>query len=329
MRTSTSSFLALAVVPSSLRGALGSTVGPLNFQFCARQEVPLLLNARLPQVIPGWVFAAGSLPGNELLELLEDSANSSPQTLRVIIGSIGDELSSQDFPTARLLELADGWIPWPISTPEFLFRLGMIQRTRLGGLGSVVSSIDSKDELILKLKAEAEELKASLTRCSLTGLFNRKGIEEKLDEECARRDRYASPISLLMIDVDHFKKINDQYLHTGGDAVLSQLGSHFRSQVRNVDAVGRLGGEEFWVVAPGTDSQGAGVLAGRLCESTYEKPFQVSAGQIHLSISIGVAVAGKGIAVTPSQLYECAAESLREAKNQGRNAVVVRPVGSC
>ncbi len=321
---STSTFQALAVVPHTLRESLDNPMGPIFFQFCSKQEVAPLLKTPFPLERPGWVFAAGSMDSEELVQLLEESATASPQTLRVILGSLSGEIADQDFPTSRLLELADGWIPWPVTASEFLFRLGMIQRTRLGGLGSVVYSLDAKDELILKLRQETEELKASLTRCSLTGLLNRKGIEDKLEAECARRDRYASPISLLMIDVDHFKKINDQYLHTGGDAVLSQLGTHFRSQVRNVDAVGRLGGEEFWVVAPGTDTAGATVLANRLGSSTRDQGFQIGNRTIRLSISIGVAVAETGQSAEPTQLYELAASALREAKNQGRDAVVAR-----
>lgn len=328
MRGSTSSLQALAVLNPAIRKTLNQSVGPVSIFDCPADQVDRHITQGLSGPPPGWFFAAGSLGTQKLSSLFQLSATHLPKTLRVILGSIDEPGTPEHRTDGKLLELTDGWIPWPVSSQEFLFRLGLTQRSRSTDLSRIFPTDSQNEDLIQQLQGEITELKSLLNRCFLTGLLNRKGIEETLAAECARRDRYDSPISLLMLDIDHFKQINDRYLHIGGDEVLTQLGHHFRSQVRTVDVVGRLGGEEFWVVAPGTDRAGATVLSRRLCESTREKPFFVGGESLHLSVSIGVAVAEKGQPATPTQLYAISARALREAKNQGRDGFIVRSVQS-
>jgi len=123
---------------------------------------------------------------------------------------------------------------------------------------------------------------------ALTYLPNRRQIINNLQKEAHRAERYKTPLSISMMDIDHFKNINDTYGHTVGDVVLLQLANMLREGVRESDMVGRYGGEEFLIVLPNTELQRATELAGRLCKIIREKDIEV-VGKAHITVSIGVA----------------------------------------
>jgi diguanylate cyclase (GGDEF)-like protein len=158
---------------------------------------------------------------------------------------------------------------------------------------------------------------------SLTGVANRRAVIAALDRDVARSIRTREPIAVMMVDIDHFKQVNDRYGHPVGDQVLCGVVNVLRERVRSQDLVGRYGGEEFMVVLPDTSLKGAYVLALQLCEAV-EAFSAVHAGQeIPVTISIGVF----GGTLLPGDhwdmLISAADRALYNAKHQGRNRVEV------
>jgi diguanylate cyclase (GGDEF)-like protein len=158
----------------------------------------------------------------------------------------------------------------------------------------------------------------------LTDLMNRRSFMERGNAEVARARRYRSDLSMLLIDADHFKKVNDTYGHAGGDEVLKALADHARHIVREMDFVGRLGGEEFAICLPETALEGAMIVADRLRERVAVHPVPFEDKSISVTISLGVAEIAQGDGeVAP--LLQRADMALYEAKAKGRNRVIAAP----
>jgi diguanylate cyclase (GGDEF)-like protein len=162
---------------------------------------------------------------------------------------------------------------------------------------------------------------------ALTGLPNRRAIDLIARKELLRRLRVPAPLAIGLVDADHFKDINTAYLLSGGDHVLVWLAGVLQGSIRASDSLGRVGGEEFMVVAPGTDEGGAEVLAERLRSTAATGETSYGGRPIRLTVSMGVAVADATSPVSYDQLREAAAAALKEAKEAGRNQWVVRSVG--
>ncbi|MCX6073851.1 MAG: sensor domain-containing diguanylate cyclase [Campylobacterales bacterium] len=159
---------------------------------------------------------------------------------------------------------------------------------------------------------------------ALTGLYNRGDFDKKLQEELNRALRYETSLSLLMLDIDFFKNINDTYGHQAGDEVLKSIATIILTSIRNNDYGARYGGEEFIVILPETNTTEAIVLAERIKETIEKNEFNLSNDTaIHLTISIGVASSTKGI--SPEYLLEVADNALYKAKENGRNQVWFDP----
>lgn len=179
------------------------------------------------------------------------------------------------------------------------------------------------------LKKELEEKNAELERLSsqdcLTGIANRRIFDEFTRKEWARAARDNTPLSLILIDIDHFKDYNDNYGHQGGDDCLRQVAQKLIGTVkRPSDLVARYGGEEFAVVMPGTDLEGAKRIAAILCEGVasmkLKLPHAHSSSADHVTVSLGVASMMPSSADgSPEQLVEKADEALYRAKKNGRN----------
>ena len=155
----------------------------------------------------------------------------------------------------------------------------------------------------------------------LTGCHNRRSLMDKLEQELDRARRYGLAISVLMIDLDRFKTVNDTYGHLVGDRVLQQLGDLLRRQVRTVDVVARYGGEEFVVVLPETDEEGAVVFAERLRVAVSENDFSDAAEKLNATVSIGVAGTPGDNIGSGEDLIGSADKALYVAKANGRNQV--------
>ncbi len=158
----------------------------------------------------------------------------------------------------------------------------------------------------------------------LTVLPNRRAIEQILQTEVRRRARYPSALTVALIDADHFKEVNTRYLHPGGDQVLIALARTLNAVIRSVDTVGRLGGEEFLVVAPMTDTEGATMLGERIRQAVEAMAVEYLGQTIRITVSVGLVVADKDCQPPPSQLVYEAAAALGEAKATGRNRCVLR-----
>jgi eukaryotic-like serine/threonine-protein kinase len=165
-----------------------------------------------------------------------------------------------------------------------------------------------------------EEIQQMAIRDSLTGLYNRRGLFEVAEREIARAQRYARPLSICLLDIDHFKTVNDTYGHPVGDEVLAKLGNKIRQNLRNIDLVGRYGGEEFIILAVENDNEAAGKLAERVCRMVAAKPLATSAGGVSITVSIGVAELSEHIRDLPA-LLQAADQALYLAKRSGRNQV--------
>ncbi len=174
---------------------------------------------------------------------------------------------------------------------------------------------------------ELEEAKQKLEMLSitddLTGLYNKRYFNHAIEQEARRSSRYEHSLALLMIDIDHFKEVNDTYLHASGDLVLKELGSILMQQLRETDTVARYGGEEFVAILPETDSDTAKAIAERLRETVGKKTFVMAdKTEINVTISVGVASVLSD-SVDIEDLLTRADEAMYQAKNGGRDRVVV------
>ena len=154
----------------------------------------------------------------------------------------------------------------------------------------------------------------------LTGLANRRQADETLASELARAERLGGPVALILADVDDFKAVNDRYGHPTGDMVLRDLAATLRETVREIDTAARWGGEEFAVILPGTDLDGAAQVAERLRVALSEREILSTDGvPLHVTASFGAA-ASTG-STTVAQLVEAADEALYRAKRAGKDRV--------
>ena len=182
-----------------------------------------------------------------------------------------------------------------------------------------------------RLQAELRDKNATLAEISITdlvtGLRNRRYVTEFLSIELLRAARYKSPLAVLMMDLDYFKRVNDTYGHKAGDSVLHGVGERLRACLRGTDLAGRFGGEEFLVVLPQTDLAGAFVLGERIRQAIAEAPFDIgSEPPIPVTLSIGAAALCEATQ-TAEQLVEAADAALYAAKHAGRDRVAAAPQG--
>jgi diguanylate cyclase (GGDEF)-like protein len=162
------------------------------------------------------------------------------------------------------------------------------------------------------------------TRDSLTGLYNRWFVMEKIDSEINRALRHGSPMSLLMLDLDHFKRINDTWGHPAGDQVLQAIGQMLRESCRVYDVPGRYGGEEFCIVLPETKPGNTNVVAERIRRRLEATELTCGDGSVTVTASIGIAgmeASAEGEILSPAMLIDRADRALYTAKSRGRNRV--------
>ena len=179
----------------------------------------------------------------------------------------------------------------------------------------IIDEFDGVDKLIDDLNQKA--IRDSLTRC-----YNKKETGVFLETFLKNFLRYKIPFSILMLDIDFFKKINDTYGHLAGDFILKEISNIIKSLIRDTDICGRFGGEEFIIGLPNTKLIGALKLAERIRKTIENKVFEYNGKKIKITLSIGVTSASKSDSVF--SLIERADEALYEAKRKGRNRVEYR-----
>jgi diguanylate cyclase (GGDEF)-like protein/PAS domain S-box-containing protein len=158
---------------------------------------------------------------------------------------------------------------------------------------------------------------------ALTGVFNRRHLETRLREELERSQRYHTPFSVILLDIDHFKRVNDTHGHAAGDGVLVELGRRLGGMVRSTDCFARFGGEEFCCLLPQTPLANAQILAERFRTAIGGKPVAHQDLALEVSISLGVTEASG--TDTRKSLMQRVDEALYAAKEAGRNRVVLLP----
>lgn len=185
-------------------------------------------------------------------------------------------------------------------------------------------SVGASRWFVSRLQSKLDEANVMVSAMAvtddLTGLANRRATLDHLAAEFSRSKRTRGNMSVIAIDIDHFKRINDQYGHGVGDEVLREIAIRMRSSIREYDALGRIGGEEFLVVAPETDSQTGTALAERILETVRSLPFSVRDLELDVTVSAGVATITHDDARADA-LVGRADDALYAAKNAGRDCV--------
>jgi two-component system, cell cycle response regulator len=173
--------------------------------------------------------------------------------------------------------------------------------------------------LWLKLEDQKNRMNELVRTDSLTNLLNRRAFMEGLDQEINRQQRYSNPLSLFMVDLDHFKIVNDTYGHAGGDEVLCHFAKLLRETIRTTDIPGRIGGEEFAVLLPETDMENAVLLAQRLSQAIRSSNVKTFVGMISYTVSIGISQMRSGDST--ETLLNRADQAMYRAKENGRDRV--------
>jgi diguanylate cyclase (GGDEF)-like protein len=206
---------------------------------------------------------------------------------------------------------ADDYVAKPFRNHELRARLRAGQR--------IVSLQD-------QLHAARESLERQAHYDGLTGLWNRSAIFGILQKELSRASRGGTPVAVVMVDVDRFKEINDTYGHRAGDEVLRQAAQRMSGLLRCYDAIGRYGGEEFLMVLPGCDGDGALAQAERVREAIAAREFEAAGGSIGVTCSLGIAWTDQPHPCQVDSLVVRADEELYLAKHRGRNRTSAGPV---
>lgn len=206
---------------------------------------------------------------------------------------------------------ADDYLVKPVLEPELLARLATGKR-----LVDLERSLRAANE---------ENLRLSRTD-ALTGVFNRRYLMDQLRSELERSKRYKHPLSLMLCDVDHFKKVNDTYGHQTGDEVLIEFAKNLRQSLRETDWIARYGGEEFVVVLPETDLEGAELVAERCRALVAGTPIRTSTEVLNITASFGVSGWQPGMPddLILDKLIAAADVGVYSSKSGGRNRVTVQ-----
>lgn len=211
---------------------------------------------------------------------------------------------------------ADDYITKPFNHHELQVRLRAGRRI-----------VDLQTELLITQAA----LRQQATHDALTKVYNRHSIFEVLDRELGRAERENLPIGLALLDIDHFKSVNDTYGHIAGDAVLVEAARRIKSAIRSYDSIGRYGGEEFLIILPGCDEACTRSQSERIRRSLAIEPMPIhedhnSDISLALTASFGATTALPGSRITAEGLLRIADECLYESKRAGRNRVSFRSI---
>lgn len=251
-------------------------------------------------VITDWMLP--DVEGIELCRRIRGASEGRPYTYIMLVTA-----RNQKKDLLRAMEAgADDYLVKPFSKLELKARLIAARRI-----------LDLQEQLIRL----GDSLRFAATHDPLTGLWNRAQILDFLQRELVRGDRDEKPLGVVLVDLDHFKKLNDTLGHLAGDAVLKEISKRMHGNIRVYDGIGRYGGEEFLVVFPGCDTKIATRRAEDLRRLVGGKGIEALGRKVQVTASLGVAIAEPGSDVSLEALIQRADESLYAAKRSGRNRV--------
>jgi two-component system, cell cycle response regulator len=208
---------------------------------------------------------------------------------------------------------ADDYLTKPINFPELEARVRSMLRIK-----RLQDELDQKNR---ELEIANKRLRRLSITDGLTELFNHRHMHELLHEEFERTKRSSEPLAVVMLDLDRFKQVNDNYGHPTGDVILYETARILRETAREIDMVGRYGGEEFIVILPGTDEEAAAQFAERIRQAVAEHVYRDEANEVRMTVSGGVAsYPGEGVG-HPDMLIKRADEALYNSKTTGRDRI--------
>ncbi|EXJ13938.1 GGDEF domain-containing protein [Imhoffiella purpurea] len=278
----------------------------------SREELGLWLDrSRLPPYDGGdrtaWLHWDGRIYQLMRFPLRRYSPDREPPVGSVVVWhDIGDRVAALSAFRARV-----GWLGLLAYLCAQLLALGLVRF----GRGEWQRQLDERTRELRRKESLLMEL---ATTDSLTGVFNRRHFFEQLRLQLARLDRLDERCSLMMLDLDHFKRINDGYGHAVGDRVLQRFAGHCRRVLRQTDVIGRIGGEEFAVLLPGQDLESAMTVAERLRTLVAEDRIETDRGSVGVTLSLGVTELDEDDE-DPDRVLGRADEALYEAKESGRD----------
>jgi len=249
------------------------------------------------------VLMDNQMPGKSGMEWLAEIAEKQLAPVVMLTGSGSEEVAVQ-----ALQEGAVGYLPKSSLSPKKLVK-------------TIDAALDKWTRL-QQAMADKEKLERLATFDSLTGLYNRRAILGKLRELINLANRYKEDFSLSMLDIDHFKKVNDRYGHLTGDDVLEKVAALIRGNIRDTDIAGRYGGEEFIIILPQTTLSSAWVVAERLRSIIEQAEMKDPAGNV-FAITVSQGLAGWERGEDAHSLISRSDEALYKAKEKGRNRVQI------
>lgn len=258
------------------------------------------LSSNLPDVL----LLDVNMPDVSGLELLDRIRTT--EEMRTIPVILVSALADTDNIVRGLQRGANDYVTKPVNLPVLLARL----ETQLK-MASLVSQLESQKEILARLAAHDD----------LTGVLNRRAMFDAMEVDLARSRRYNHPLSILLMDLDHFKRVNDEHGHPAGDAVLRQFAAHISRNLRSTDSLCRYGGEEFCAILPETNRDQALRAAEIIRQHIENTDFVHEDLRIRMTVSIGVASYFPPGTASSTDLLDNADKALYEAKESGRNRV--------
>ena len=285
---------ALALVPDAVPNAGRAVLSPV---------AELIWSGQAADELRDWEGAAEPYVTNDGCRLILPLPTGGVAVAEPGVGVLADRGQVQILQV--LSSMAGGTVLMAARTAEAARRAAALEQTRH------------------RLREQAVLLRELAVIDELTGLHNRRFFDCRLSHELDRFERYRHPLSLVLLDVDHFKRVNDTYGHDMGDDVLRHLAGIGQALIRRVDLFARFGGEEFALLLPDTGPEGALVAAERMRKRVEETPVTIDGQEIAITISVGVSSTSDRFTGDAHGLIRAADQALYEAKRSGRNRVVV------
>ena len=249
---------------------------------------------------------------------LIDAHKESAQKLRQHVSEISHEVESAHY-LGELKEQISSHLGSIFEEIRKQSELGELEQSLNHYLGGMQHKLSELENQAQEYRTRLDEQKTRLFRDSLTELPNRAAYDERIEIECQRARRYSTPLTLAVVDIDYFKRINDNFGHIAGDKTLKVLGQMLNRWLRKTDFIARYGGEEFALLLPENDLPNVKNMLERLCERVAKLPFKFKQQDVRITVSIGAAELRPDD--SPESLFERADMALYQAKHNGRNRV--------